>query len=85
MTQIGIRDLKAHLSAYVKSARDGERIVITDRGTVVAQIVPAEGDSALQRLIDEGIAMPPAHRRRATPHPLITDGPVSDLVSEQRE
>lgn len=85
MAQIGIRELKAHLSAYVKTAHAGERVVITDRGAVVAQIVPAEGESALQRLIDEGIAMPPAHRKRATPHPQVTDGPVSDLVSEQRE
>ena len=85
MVQIGIRDLKAHLSSYVKSARAGERVVITDRGAVVAQIVPAEGDAALQRLIDDGIAMPPAHKKRSTPHPLVTDGPVSDLVAEQRE
>lgn len=84
MAQVGIRDLKAHLSVYVKSASVGERVVITDRGSVVAQIVPAEGDSALQRLIDEGVAMPPAHRVRRTPNPRQTAGPVSDLVSEQR-
>ncbi len=85
MVQIGIRDLKAHLSSYVKSVRAGERIVITDRGAVVAQIVPAEGDAALQRLIDDGIAMPPAHTKRSAPSPLVTDGSVSDLVAEQRE
>jgi prevent-host-death family protein len=83
--QIGIRDLKAHLSAYVKSASSGERVIITDRGVVVAQIVPAEGDAVLQRLIDEGLAMPPAHRQRRMPRPLVTDGPISDLVAEQRE
>ena len=85
MVQIGIRDLKAHLSSYVKSVRAGERIVITDRGAVVAKIVPAEGDAALQRLIDDGIAMPPAHKKRPAPSPLVTDGSVSDLVAEQRE
>lgn len=85
MPQVGIRDLKAQLSAYVKMASAGERVVITDRGAVVAQIVPAEGEAALQRLIDEGVAMPPAHRVRRTPHPRNIGAMVSDLVSEQRE
>lgn len=84
MAQIGIRELKAHLSAYVRAAKAGERVTITDRGVVVAQIVPAEGDAALQRLIDAGLAMPPAHRARAVPEPLSTAGPVSEIVSEQR-
>ena len=85
MTRIGIRELKAQLSAQVKLASAGERVIITDRGAVVAQLVPAEGEAALQRLIDEGVAMPPAHRVRRTPHPRKIDGTVSDLVSEQRE
>lgn len=85
MTRIGIRELKAQLSAQVKAASAGERVIITDRGAVVAQLVPAEGEALLQRLIDEGVAMPPAHRIRRTPHPRQIAGTVSDLVSEQRD
>lgn len=85
MARIGIRELKAQLSAQVKSASAGERVLITDRGAVVAQLVPAEGEALLQRLIDEGVAMPPAHRVRRTPHPRQISGTVSDLVSEQRD
>ena len=45
----GIKKLKAHLSAYVKSAAKGDRVLITDRGEVVAELVPhiAEADLTL--------------------------------------
>lgn len=84
MEQVGIRQLKAHLSAYVNTARNGDHIVITDRGVAVAEIVPVAGASLLQQLIDEGLAMPPAHAVRGRPRPLATGAPLSDLVAEQR-
>jgi hypothetical protein len=34
---VGIRELKAHLSAYVKRAEAGERIVVMERGREVAE------------------------------------------------
>jgi prevent-host-death family protein len=36
----GVRDLKAHLSAYLRRARAGETVTITDRGAVIAQLTP---------------------------------------------
>ena len=38
MIAIGIRDLKNRLSEYVHRARDGEVVLVTDRGRVVAQL-----------------------------------------------
>lgn len=84
MEQVGIRELKAQLSAYVAAARNGERIVITDRGVAVAEIVPVSGATALQRLIDAGVAMPPTTRTRSVPTPRRINGTLSDLVAEQR-
>jgi prevent-host-death family protein len=40
----GIKKLKAHLSAYVKRAAKGDRLLITDRGEVVAELVPHHPD-----------------------------------------
>ena len=40
MTTVGIRELKARLSAYVRRARRGEVIRVTDRGDVVAELRP---------------------------------------------
>jgi hypothetical protein len=35
---VGIRELKSRLSEYLRRVQDGETILITDRGRVVAEI-----------------------------------------------
>ena len=40
MKAVGVRDLKNRLSAFLRDVRAGETVLITDRGEVVAQIVP---------------------------------------------
>lgn len=40
MTSVGIRELKARLSSYVRRVRRGEVIRVTDRGEVVAELRP---------------------------------------------
>ena len=42
MTTVGIRELKARLSAYVRKVRDGQTVYVTDRGEVVAELRPSE-------------------------------------------
>lgn len=42
MKTVGMRELKNHLSAYVRLVRAGERVLITDRGEVVAELRPPE-------------------------------------------
>jgi prevent-host-death family protein len=37
---VGLRELKNRLSEYVREVRSGEPVLITDRGQVVAEIVP---------------------------------------------
>ena len=39
--RVGISELRTHLSAYLREVKDREIINITDRGQVVAQLVPA--------------------------------------------
>jgi len=59
---VGIRSLKANLSAWIKRASNGETIDVTDRGRVVARLsgtshegeaTPAEGAALLVRLAGE--------------------------------
>ena len=38
MRAVGIRDLKSRLSEYLRRVQDGETILVTDRGRVVAEI-----------------------------------------------
>jgi prevent-host-death family protein len=40
MRSVGLRDLKNRLSEYVRQVRSGEAVLVTDRGEVVAELVP---------------------------------------------
>jgi antitoxin (DNA-binding transcriptional repressor) of toxin-antitoxin stability system len=40
MKAVGIRELKNRLSEYVRLVRSGERVLVTDRGEVVAELRP---------------------------------------------
>ncbi|MBI3184991.1 MAG: type II toxin-antitoxin system prevent-host-death family antitoxin [Myxococcales bacterium] len=40
MRKAGIRELKAHLSAYVRRVKGGESVLITERGQAVAELRP---------------------------------------------
>lgn len=40
---IGIREARINLSRLIRDVRSGMEIVITDRGTPVARLVPARG------------------------------------------
>jgi len=63
MASVGIRDLKNKLSRYVRRVAAGERVTVTDRGRVVAELVPpargASGaPSAYERLVAAGLLRP---------------------------
>jgi antitoxin (DNA-binding transcriptional repressor) of toxin-antitoxin stability system len=59
---VGVKELKARLSEYVRLARAGETVLITDRGEVVAELRPPHRqrpgreslDEILQELADTG-------------------------------
>jgi prevent-host-death family protein len=50
MKAVGIADLKARLSAHLRSVRGGGAIVVMDRSTPVAKIVPISPDPLEVRL-----------------------------------
>ena len=62
MKAIGIRELKARLSGFLREVQAGEIILVTDRGRVVAELrapgraAPAESaaERALRRLAETG-------------------------------
>jgi prevent-host-death family protein len=55
MNTVGIKTLKAQLSAYVAKARAGERFIITDRGEEVAELGPLSPTrQAVQALAHQG-------------------------------
>ena len=83
--EVGIRELRGRLSEYLAHVREGEELVVTDRGAAVARIVPVTGGRALDRLVAEGLVSPAPHPTRTRPaRRLRSRGGVSDLVAEQR-
>ena len=40
MATVGIRELKNHLSKYVRQAEGGHVVIVTDRGRIVAELRP---------------------------------------------
>jgi prevent-host-death family protein len=61
MRTVGLKILKNKLSEYVRLAAAGETVVITDRGRVVAEIVPPrqhEHETFVERGAREGWIRP---------------------------
>lgn len=84
MAEVGIRQLRDHLSKYLEQVQGGEELVVTDRGRAIARVLPMSGERTIDRLIREGKVSPAKTRKRSVPTPLTTKGTVSDLVAEQR-
>lgn len=55
---VGVRELKEHLSEYLRRVAAGEVIRVTDRGVPTAVISPVGGGDPLRRGIDEGWIRP---------------------------
>jgi prevent-host-death family protein len=63
-TLVGIRELKNGLSSWVARVREGEEIVVTERGRPVARLVSLRpGVDPLASLIEAGLIEPPPRRR----------------------
>lgn len=91
MLSIGIKDLKNQLSRYLLLVKQGEEILVTERGKAIARIVQESSSKstiqkALQPLVGEGIVTLPSRPiRRDIPEPPEVSGkPLSELVLEGR-
>lgn len=82
--EVGIRDLRNHLSRYLDTVREGGEIVVTDHGRAIARLVPLDEPRAIDRLIAEGVVTPAHSRRRTLAKPTRSRATVSDLVIDQR-
>jgi antitoxin (DNA-binding transcriptional repressor) of toxin-antitoxin stability system len=87
METVGIKTLKNKLSEYVRRAASGETVLVTDRGTVVAELNPPHARQPLSREeftakgIREGWLRPALHRT-GKPPPRIAAVPFDELMRE---
>ncbi len=89
MRTVGLKVLKNKLAEYVRIAEAGERVLISDRDRVVAELVPpdpgraeAVADAVLAQLVREGVLSPPLSPGRGlvVEHP--RDATLAGLMAE---
>lgn len=83
MKEVRIAELKARLSEYLRSVRRGERIVVMDRDTPIAEIVSIHERSRLR--IRKPAADAPPLNRVPLPRPLKLKVDIVDLLLEERQ
>ena len=89
--RIGVRELRQHASLYIDLAEKGYSVDITNRGRLVARLVPVrEPESPLERLIAAGILEPaedPGDLLDIEPGPPVPPGQptASEILQQMRE
>jgi prevent-host-death family protein len=88
MRAIGIKELKNRLSEYVRLAAQGERILVTDRDRVVAELTsPGPGlaetasDAVLAHAVRSGWLRAPLLRTGQIP-PSAPVAPLSEILEQ---
>jgi antitoxin (DNA-binding transcriptional repressor) of toxin-antitoxin stability system len=94
MRAVGVRELKNRLSEYLRLVRAGERVLVTDRGEVIAELgPPGEGvverdfPPRLREMIRQGLVRPGAPRgdhKYPLFSRLVPDGTAEQLIDEER-
>ena len=89
METVGIRELKAQLSRYLKRVRSGARLMVTERGRSIATISPVEAPADVawaHRLVAEGRAQWNGGKPVGSPRPVRIAGrrTVSAAILEDR-
>jgi prevent-host-death family protein len=87
-----VKELRENLRSWLDAVKNGEEIVVTERGKAIAQLTPLDsGRRSLEELIALGLARPPLRPKRrrydlSRLPKLQGEGlpTLSDIVIEQR-
>jgi prevent-host-death family protein len=92
MSAVGIKELKNRLTHYLRRTKQGEEVVVTERGKPIALIQPirsasdaASREARLARLAALGLVTLPTRQLRKRIRPVKVSGPpVSQAILEDR-
>ena len=89
MKMSGVAEIKARLSEFLAMVKEGEEVIITERGKPIAKLVRIEPmDEELERLVRKGIVRPPIAPLPEDffdrPRPKIKGEPLSETVIKER-
>ena len=99
MQTVGIKALKNRLSEYLRAVAAGETVLVTDRGKVVAELVPprsvalspdaTDAERQMAELIRQGIAtpakIPPGSRLPPRRMPIMSFDELMAEIEADRE
>ncbi len=95
MTAVGIRELKNHLSQYVRRIEKGEKFAITAHGRVVAELLPPgqghrpKATSRYEELVAAGVIRPALEEGDPIPDDgmriRLRSGTVQELIDWDRK
>ena len=89
MTMVGIRELKSHLSKYLRKVKNGEAIAVSEHGKKIALLTPS-GESGVRaklwELVRQGkVDWSGGRPQGLNPRIRIKGKPLSQTVIEDRE
>jgi prevent-host-death family protein len=87
--RVGVRDLKARLSEYLRQVSQGQTVIITDHGRPVGRLSPVDQplDERLKILQDAGLVAWNGQKLKPVTPEAVNRGEqqVSDILVEMRE
>jgi prevent-host-death family protein len=88
MDKVGVRNIKNSFSKYLSRVKQGETLIITERGTPVAKLVPFQQKlpEEIENLLAAGLASWKGGKPAGLPHPpKVKEGrTVAGIVTEDR-
>ena len=92
MSTVGVKELKNRLTYYLRRTKQGEEVVITERGKPIALIQPMQSvervaslDARLARLAAQGLVTLPTRGSLPRVHlAKVTGEPISQTILEER-
>jgi prevent-host-death family protein len=85
MAEVGIRELKQHLSEYLDRAERGELVRVTDRGRPKAILGPVPGRARLEQGIQAGWITPGSGAPLVPVRRATSRRRVLDVLTEDRD
>jgi prevent-host-death family protein len=65
--EVPVSTLRAEIKTWIAKAREGESVVITERGVPIARLMPVDGAELIEELERDGLLTAPARVRAAAP------------------
>jgi len=85
MARIGVRELRQHASRYLDRVKSGETVEVTERGRLIALLVPPDpARDARERLIADG-RLTPASGVLRLPRRIKVARTSDEVLDDQRE